>query len=123
MSLFKEVGEVEKTRDREVQKVKELAREKSVLDDEIKELDKTKGVLKSEISEVVSSTLETIRNTGQDATLQIQQQVTDIRKQLDDLFVDILKAGESIGQMHHMVKKGEESGKSLEKFLAEIRNR
>lgn len=123
LSLFKEVCELEKTRDREGQKVKELARERSVLDGEIKELGKTKGVLEGEIDNISSSISQNIRDIGQDAALQIQQQVTDIRKQLDDLLSSTLKAGEAIGHMRQMVRKGEESEKSLQSFLEEARDR
>jgi len=123
LSLFREVSELEKTRDREVQRVKELAREKSVLDGEIKKLGRRKGILEGEISSIASSISQNISAIGQDAVLQIQQQATDIRKQLDALLLSSLKAGEAIGQMRQMVRKGEESEKSLENFLKEARDR
>ena len=123
MNRFKELGELERIREVEAQKVKELAREKSVLDGAIKELGKTKGVLEGEIGSIATSISQNIRAIGQDAAQQVHQQVTGIREQMGDLFVDTLKAGEAIGQMRQMVRKGEESEKSLEKFLQETRNR
>ena len=123
LNRFKELGELERIREVEAQKVKELAREKSVLDGAIKELGKTKGVLEGEIGSIATSISQNIRAIGQDAAQQVHQQVTGIREQMGDLFVDTLKAGEAIGQMRQMVRKGEESEKSLEKFLQETRNR
>ena len=90
---------------------------------EIKELGKTKGVLEGEVGGITSSISQNMREIAQDAAMQIQQHVTGIRKPLEGLFTDILKAGEAIGQMRQMVSKGEESEKSLEKFLQDTRSR
>jgi predicted nucleic acid-binding Zn-ribbon protein len=123
LSLFGEVSELEKRRETEAQKVKALSKEKSVLDGKIKELEKMKSTLEGEIDISASSISQKIQGIGLQASQQIEQQVSDIRKQLDDLFSDALKAGEEVGQMLQTVRKGEESQKSLKTFLVEARGR
>ena len=103
--------------------VKELVKEKSLLSGEMLELEKGKGILEAEIDKIVSLTLERIRNTGAGAAFQLQQQVDSIRGQLHSLFSDTLKVGKVVGEMSTIMKKGEESAKSLENFLKEAENR
>jgi uncharacterized protein Yka (UPF0111/DUF47 family) len=79
--------------------------------------------LESEIRSIVSSTLDGIRTVGEDAAAQIQQQVADIREQLNALLIDALKAGEAIGEMRQAWKRGEESEKTLRKFIEEVQSR
>jgi len=104
-------------------RLKELVKVKSVLKGEILELEKRKGILQGEIDSSIFSTLQSVRNIGDEAASQIQQQVANIVKQLDSLFEDALRAGEAVGEMRQMVRKGEASEKSLENFLNEVRDR
>jgi len=123
LSLFREVSDLEKSKETEAETVKALVKEKSVLDGQIKELEKAKSTLEGEIDNSVLSVSRKVQGIGQKAAQQIEQQVIDIRKQLDDLFSDALKAGEVVGQMFEMVRKGEESQEGLKTFLEEARSR
>jgi len=123
LSLFREVSDLEKTRETEAEKVKALAKERSALEGQITGLEKVKSKLEGEIDSSASSISRKIQDIGQQATQQIEQQVIDIRKQLQNLFADALKGGEAVGQMLEMVRKGEESQKSLKTFLEETRNK
>ena len=100
-----------------------MVKEKSLLGGQIEELEKAKSTLEGEIDNSVLSISQKIQGIRQEAAQQIEQQVIDIRKQLGDLFSDTLKAGEAVGQMLQMVRKGEESQKSLKTFLEEARSR
>jgi chromosome segregation ATPase len=123
LSLFREVSDLEKSKETEAERVRALVKEKSVLDGQIRQLEKVKSTLEGEIDNSVLSISQKIQGIRQEAAQQIEQQVIDIRKQLGDLFSDILKAGEEVGQMLQMVKKGEESQKSLKTLLEEARSR
>jgi len=123
LSLFREVSDLEKSKETEAETVKALVKEKSVLDGQIKELEKAKSTLEGEIDNSVLAISQKVQGIGQEAAQQIEHQVADIRKQLGDLFSDALKAGEVVGQMFEMVRKGEESQKSLKIFLEEARSR
>ena len=123
LSLFREVSDLEKSKETEAETVKALVKEKSVLDGQIKELEKAKSTLEGEIDSSASSSSRKIHEIGMQASQQIEQQVIDIRKLLSDLFSDILKAGEAVGQMSEIVRKGEESQKSLKIFLEEAQSR
>ena len=100
-----------------------LVKEKSILSGEILKLEEKKGVLEGEVNEAVSSTSQKVREMGEEATSQIQQQVADIRKQMDSLFADAVRAGQAVGVMQQMVNKGEGAEKDLKAFLKEARNR
>ena len=100
-----------------------MVKEQSVLEGTIEELEKAKSTLEGEIDNSVLSVSRKVQGVGQEAAQQIEQQVIDIRKQLGDLFSDALKAGEVVGQMLQIVRKGEESQKGLETFLEEARSR
>ena len=123
LSLFREVSDLEKSKETEAETVKALVKEKSVLDGQIKELEKAKSTLEGEIDNSVLSVSRKVQGIRQEAAQQIEHQVADIRRQLGDLFSDALKAGEVVGQMFEMVRKGEESQKGLETFLEEARSR
>jgi predicted nucleic acid-binding Zn-ribbon protein len=123
LSLFREVSDLEKTRETAAERVKALVKEESVLDGKIKELEKLKSTLEGEIDNSVLSILQKVQGIGQEAAQRIEQQVVDIRKQLDSLFSDTLEAGEAVGQMLQMVQKGEDAQRSLKTFLEETRIR
>jgi hypothetical protein len=123
LSLFGEVSDLEKSKETEAERVKALVKEKSVLGGQLKELEKAKSTLEGEIDNSVLSISQKIQGIRQEAAQQIEQQVIDIRKQLGELFSDTLKAGEAVGRMLKMVRKGEESQKSLKTFLEEARSR
>ncbi len=69
---------------------------------------------------LISQRLKTI---GEEATSQVQQQVSSIWEQFDSLLVDAVKTGQAIGEMRQMVKKGEYSEKGLKNFIREVRDR
>ncbi len=123
LSLFKDISGLEKKREAEVQKIRGLTEEKSILNGEILKLQARKGILQGEIEDSVYSTSKMIRDIGEEATTLINQEVVDIKKQLNGLFEDTLRVGEAVGEMRKTVIKGEESGKSLENFLKEVRSR
>ena len=98
-------------------------REKSILNGEIKELEKRKGILLGEMDKTIISISQRLKTISEEATSQVQQQVSSIREQFDSLLADAVKMGQAIGEMRQMVKKGEDSEKSLRNFTREIRGR
>jgi ElaB/YqjD/DUF883 family membrane-anchored ribosome-binding protein len=122
LGLFQEVCGLENQRKVEVEQVNRLVKKESVLAGEIAELDKKKGLLEGEILGIISYTSEKVRAAGEDGASQIQQQVADIKDQLSALLADALRAGEAIGEMRQVVKKGEESGKTLGNFIEEVQH-
>ena len=123
LGLFQDIYGLENRKNALTQEVGELIKKKSILSREITELDSKKGLLEGEIRGIVSSTLEGIRTVGEDAALQIQQHVADIKEQLSALLADALKAGEAIGEMRQAVRRGEESEKTLSSFIEEVQSR
>jgi chromosome segregation ATPase len=123
LGLFQDISVLENRKNALRQEVSELVKKKSILSGEITELDSKKGLLEGEIRGIVSSTLDGIRTVGEDAAAQVQQQVADIKEQLNALLADALKAGEAIGEMRQAWKIGEESEKSLSKFIEEVQSR
>ena len=107
----------------EVKRVRELVREKSMLNGEIKELEKRKGILQGETDKTITSVSQGLKAMGEEAISQVQLQVSSIRKQFDSLLADAVKTGQGLAEMRQMVKKGEDSEKSLKNFIAEIRGR
>jgi chromosome segregation ATPase len=122
LGLFQEVCGLENQRKVEIEQVNRLVKKESVLAGEIAELDKKKGLLEGEILGIISSTSEKVRAAGEDGASLIQQQVADIKDQLSALLADALRAGEAIGEMKQVVKKGEESGKTLGNFIEEVQH-
>jgi len=110
-------------RETEAKGIRELAREKSILSGEIKELEKRKGILLGEMDKTIISISQKVLAIGEEATSQVQQQVSSIQEQFDSLLADAVKTGQAIGEMRQMVKKGDDSEKSLRNFLREIRGR
>jgi chromosome segregation ATPase len=123
LSLFREVSDIERTRETEAEKVKALVKEKSVLEGQILGLEKVKGKLEGEISSCALFTSQKIQEIGLQACQQIQQQSIDIREQFSELISDVLKTGESVGQMSEAVKRGEKAQKGMEDFIGETRRR
>ncbi len=75
------------------------------------------------MDKTIISISQRLRTVGEETTSQVQQQVSSIREQFDSLLADAVKAGQAIGAMQQMVKKGENSEKSLENFIREMRGR
>lgn len=123
LSLFEDISGLENRREAEMQKVTELVRKQSVLTGEIGELDRKKGLLEGQIVGIISSTSQKVRALGEDAAAQIQQHVSDIKDQLNALLGDAVKAGEAIGEMRQVLKRGEDSEKSLSNFIEEVQSR
>jgi chromosome segregation ATPase len=123
LGLFEDVSGLENRRKAETQQVSELVQKQSTLSGEILELEKRRGALEGEISTIISSTSQKVRAIGEDASSQIQQHVADIKDQLNGLLADVLKAGEAIGEMRQILKKGEESEKTLANFIEEVQSR
>ncbi|MFC1968354.1 hypothetical protein ACFLVX_03050, partial [Chloroflexota bacterium] len=76
-----------------------------------------------EMDKTIISILQRLKTIGEEATSQVQQQVSSIREQFDSLLVDAVKTGQAIGEMRQMVKKGEDSEKGLENFIREVRGK
>jgi len=123
LGLFQDISGLEKRRKALIQEVSELIKKQSILGDEIAELDKKKALLEGEILAIISSTSERVRAVGEDAALQIQQHVADIKEQLNALLAGALRAGEAIGEMRQALRRGEESEKSLSNFIEEVQSR
>lgn len=152
LSLYEDISGLENRRRTEAQQVKELIKKQSVLNGEILELEKRKGIIEGEIGDSVLTTSQMIKDVGEKAASQmqqqvngiddsvssasqritdmgekaasqIQQQVDNINAQLDQLFEDTLRVGEMVGKMQQMVEKGEIAGKDLKDFLEEVRGR
>jgi chromosome segregation ATPase len=121
--LFEDISGLENRRKSEMQEVSELVRKQSVLSGEIAELDRKKGLLEGQIVGIISSTSQKVRAIGEDAASQIQQHVADIKDQLNALLADAVKAGEAIGEMRQVLRRGEESEKSLSNFIEEVQSR
>ena len=121
--MYKDIKGLEKQKEAYTIRVRELAREKSILNGEIKELEKREGTLWGEMDKTIISISERLKTTCEEATSQVQQQVHSIREQFDSLLADAVKTGQAIGEMRQMVKKGEDSEKSLRNFIREIRGR
>lgn len=123
LSLFKDVSGLEERRKAEIRRASELVKKQAVLSGEIVKLEERKALLEGEIQGVISSTSQGIRALGEDATSQMQEQVTDMKNQLNGLLADVLKAGEAIGEMRQIVKRGEESENTLGSFIKEVQSR
>jgi chromosome segregation ATPase len=122
LDLFEDISGLENRRKAEIQQVNQLIKKESILTGEIAELDKKKGLLEGEIVGIISSTSQKVRAIGEDAASQIQQHVADIKDQLNTLLADALKAGKAIGEMEQVLKRGEQSGKSLGSFIEEVQS-
>jgi predicted nucleic acid-binding Zn-ribbon protein len=123
LGLYKDINGFKRKREAETKGIRELVTEKTILSGEIKELEKRKGTLLGEMDKTIISISQRLRTIGEEATSQVQQQVSSIREQFDSLLADAVKAGQAIGEMQQMVKKGEDSEKSLKNFIREIRGR
>jgi len=122
LGLFEDISGLENRQKTEIQQVNELSEKKSILNGEIDELNKKKRLLEGEIVGIISSTSQKVRAIGEDASSQIQQHVADIKDQLSALLADALKAGEVIGEMRQVLKRGEESEKTLSNFIQEVQS-
>ena len=123
LGLFEDISGLENRRKAETQQVNKLIKKASILSGEIAELEKKKRLLEGEIVAVISSTLQRVRDIGEDAASQIQQQVADIKDQFNALLADALEAGKAIGEMRQVLKRGEESEQSLSNFIEEVQRR
>jgi len=123
LGLYKDINGLEQKKEAETEGIRELVTEKSILSGEIKELEKRKGTLLGEMDKTIISISQRLKTIGEEATSQVQQQVSSIREQFASLLADAMKAGQAIGEMQQMVKKGEDSEKSLKNFIREIKGR
>jgi hypothetical protein len=123
LGLFEDISGLENRREAQTEQVNELTRKKSILSGEIAELEKKKGLVEGDIAGVISSTLQRVRDMGENAASQIQQHVADIKDQFNALLADTLEAGKAIGEMRQVLKRGEESEQSLSDFTEEVQRR
>ena len=123
LGLYKDIDGFEQKKEAEGKGIRKLVTEKSILSGEIKELEKRKGTLLGEMDKTIISISQRLKTIGEEATLQVEQQVSSVREQFDRLLADAVKTGQAIGEMRQMVKKGEDSEKSLRNFLREMRGR
>ena len=99
LGLYKDINSLEQRKETDAKRIRELAREKSILNGEIKELEKRKGTLLGEMDKTIISISQRLKTTGEEATSQVQQQVSSIREQFDGLLADAVKTGQAIGEM------------------------
>ncbi len=123
LALYKDIDGLEQKREAEAKEISELAKEKSTLNGQIKQLEKRKGTLLGEIDNNILSTCQRIEAMGQEADLKLNEQLSNIRNQFDNLLIDTINTGAAIGEMRQMIKKGEGSEKSLRKFIKETKQR
>ena len=120
---YKDVIGLEKKCELELQKIKELNKQKSMLTGSIDRLENSKARLLGEIDRSIVTTMQKIKESGEESALQIGQQVDVIRKQFDALLVDVLTTGEAVGKMNNITKRGELSQKELRSFISEVKTR
>jgi chromosome segregation ATPase len=121
LGTLKDVTELQKSQAEETLILKSLSNKKSLLTGEIAGLEKQRDILRGEISESANSAVKQIADAGQNAVTQLQQQASDIKSQFDSLFAEAMRVAGVVGEMNTMVKKGEESGKSLDTFIEEVK--
>ncbi|MFC1929940.1 hypothetical protein ACFLW6_03665 [Chloroflexota bacterium] len=119
LGAFKDITELHKCQAAETEALKELTKERSFLTGEIAGLEEQRDILKGEIAESASSAIKEITDTAGEAAMQLRQQAEDMKGRLDSLFAQALKVAGVVGDMKAMVKKGEESGRSLNSFIEE----
>jgi chromosome segregation ATPase len=121
LGTFKDIIELQKSQAAEAESLKGLTKERSFLIGEIAGLEKQRDILRGEIEQSASSAVKEITDTGEKAAIQLRQQAEDMEGRLDGLFDQALKVAGVIGEMNAMIKKGEESGRSLDSFIEEAR--
>ena len=72
---------------------------------------------------IILTTSQQLKDLGQEAASQLQQQVDSIRNQIDSLIAEVARTAGSIIEMKHMVKQGEESERDLDDFIREAKLR
>lgn len=123
LATFDNIVELQNSQAAEAAVLKNLTKEKDLLTGEVAALEKKRGLLQGEIKESASSVMNKIVDTGQKAVLELQQQAECIEEQLDGIFAEALRVGGLVGEMKAMIKKGEESEKTLGNFIEEVQNR
>ena len=121
LGTFKDITELQKYQAAETEVLKNLTKERATLTGEIARLAKQRDTLRGEIEESASSVVKEITDTGEKAIIKLRQQAEGMKGQLDGLGVQALRVAGVIGEMNAIVKKGEESGKSLNSFIEEVR--
>ena len=120
LATFKDITELQKCQVAETVKLEDLTNKISLLTGEIAGLEKQRDILRGDIKESATSAVQQITDAGQNAVTQLQQQAESLKGQLDSLFAQALKVAGVIGEMNAMVKKGEDSGKTLNSFIEEV---
>ncbi|MDD5510333.1 MAG: hypothetical protein PHI12_05970 [Dehalococcoidales bacterium] len=123
LASYKEIIGLTKQQERLLQKIKELSKQKDMLAGSIDQLEDRKARLLGEIDESVVTTIRKIEQSGEEAALRLSQQVEALRKPLEVLLTDVLAAGEAVGMMNDIVKKGELSQKQFRNFISEVQAR
>ncbi len=117
---FKDITELQNCQATETVILKDLTNKTSLLTGEIAGLEKQRDILRGDTKESATSAVQQITDAGQNAVTQLQQQAESMKGQLDSLFAQALKVAGVIGDMKAMVKKGEDSGKTLNSFIEEV---
>jgi len=123
LALYMDIDGLEQKKEAEAKEIRDIVQEKAILSGEIKELEKRKGTLLGEMAKAITSISERVKMTGEEATSQIQRQVSSIREQFDNLIADAVKTGHVVGEMGRMVKEGKKSEKDLKMFIKEASDR
>jgi len=120
---YKDTLGLNRKRDLESQKIKELNKQEAMLTGSISQLENAKAELLGELDKGIVATLEKIKEAGEESALQLGQQLDVMKKQFDNLLADVLATGEAIGMMRNNVKEGECSQEGLKDFINEVRSR
>jgi chromosome segregation ATPase len=112
--------QLDRSREVEMEEVRELAEEKHLLEGEIVELQKRKAILLGEIGRAAASVTAEIKEVGEKAVSELRVQVEYLRGSVGGLITDTMRAAGVITSMKAEVEKGEESEKGLRDLIAEV---
>jgi len=123
LASYKDILGLEKKQERVLQNIKELNKQRSALAGSIEQLENSKARLLGEIEKSVATAMQRIEKSGEEASLQLNQEIEVLRKQFEILLFDVLATGKAVGMMNSMIKRGELSQKEFRKFISEAQAR
>ena len=123
LAEYKDLENLRQKKEAKAKEVRGLGKEKSTLSGEINELERRKATLMGEIDSDITSTCKKIAALTQATSASLSEQVDNIRSVFEQVMVDAVNTGISIGEMRQMVNKGEDAEKSLAAFIVETRQR
>jgi predicted nucleic acid-binding Zn-ribbon protein len=123
LSTYKAITELEGSRVALMLSLEDLAEQKFVLTGEIEALENKKAILLGGIGQSAASVMEEIETAGEQAVSALAQQTDHIKGEIDTLFTEALRLTGIVDEMRVAAKKGEETRKGLESFIAEIKGK